>query len=95
MIKLKSKAQFIRALKENKENVTITTLEHFRNLQVGTTRAVGTVQSNAFTLITTKEDGQVFESWLYFAEIVVVDGLLHGKHNTETEKLIWQVNINE
>ena len=62
-----SKNMLKRKLRENKENLIFETIynEHKPEL-VGTRRKVSKVQSNAFSLLTKKENGEIIDSWTYF-----------------------------
>ena len=62
-----SKNMLKRKLRENKENLIFETIynEHKPEL-VGTRRKVNKVQSNAFSLLTKKENGETIDSWTYF-----------------------------
>lgn len=62
-----SKNMLKRKLRENKEKLIFETIynEHKPEL-VGTRRKVNKVQSNAFSLLTKKENGEIIDSWTYF-----------------------------
>ena len=64
---IKKKNMLKRKLKENKEGLIFETIynEHKPEL-VGTKRKVNKVQTNAFTLLTQKENGEIADSWTYF-----------------------------
>lgn len=69
---INSKNMLKRKLKEYKEKLTFETIynEHKPQL-VGTKRKVNKVQSNAFTLLTKKENGAIVDSWIYFDSVSV------------------------
>lgn len=64
---INSKNMLKRKLKEDKNKLTFETIynEHRPQL-VGIKRTVNKVQSNAFTLLTKKESGEIIDSWIYF-----------------------------
>ena len=81
---INSKNMLKRKLKENKEKLTFETIynEHKPEL-VGTKRKVNKVQSNAFTLLTKKENGEIVDSWTYFDSklVQVKDNILMYIYN--------------
>ena len=82
MIKINSMNELKTELKNNRGNVFFTTIVNETWLkQVGKTRQVGdtgTVQSNAFTLRTDRGD-IVVDSWLYFNDYTLKNGILEVK----------------
>lgn len=70
---IKNKNQLKIRLKENKESLIFETImnKHKPEL-VGTKRKANIVQTNAFTLLTTKNDGEVVDSWIYYSDTVQV-----------------------
>ena len=82
MIKINSMNELKRELKSNRENVFFKTIENTHwEQQVGKTRQVGIngiVHTNAFTLSTERGD-KVVDSWLYFNDYTLKNGLLVGK----------------
>lgn len=70
---IKNKNQLKKKLKENKENLIFETIMNIHKPQlVGTKRKANKVQTNAFTLLTTKENGEVVDSWVYYTDTVKV-----------------------
>ncbi len=70
---IKNKNQLKKKLKENKENLIFETIMNIHKPQlVGTKRKANKVQTNAFTLLTTKENGEVVDSWVYYTNTVKV-----------------------
>lgn len=82
MIKINSMNELKKELKNNRDNVYFKTIVNDTWLkQVGKTRQVGdtgTVQSNAFTLSTDRGD-IVVDSWLYFNDYTLKNGVLEAK----------------
>lgn len=70
---IKNKNQLKIRLKENKESLIFETImnAHKPSL-IGTIRKANIVQSNAFTLLTTKDNGDVVDSWVYYGDNVQV-----------------------
>lgn len=70
---IKNKNQLKIALKERKDNLIFETIMNRQKPQlVGTKRKANKVQTNAFTLLTTKENGEVVDSWIYYNDNVQV-----------------------
>lgn len=70
---IKNKNQLKKKLKENKENLIFETIMNIHKPQlVGTKRKANKVQTNTFTLLTTKENGEVVDSWVYYTNTVKV-----------------------
>lgn len=70
---IKNKNQLKKKLKENKENLIFETIMNIHKPQlVGTKRKANKVQTNAFTLLTTKDNGEVVDSWIYYTDTVKV-----------------------
>lgn len=82
MIKINSMNELKKELKNNRDNVFFKTIvnESYPH-KVGENRQVGdsgTVQSNAFTLLTDRGD-KIVNSWLYFNDYTLKNGLLEVK----------------
>lgn len=70
---IKNKNQLKIRLKENKESLVFETIMNKHKPQlVGTKRKANKVQTNAFTLLTTKENGDIVDSWIYYNDNVKV-----------------------
>ena len=64
---IKNRNQLKIRLKENKESLIFETIMNKHKPQlVGTQRKANKVQTNAFTLLTTKENGEIVDSWIYY-----------------------------
>jgi hypothetical protein len=86
---IKNKTELIKRLKENKESLLFETVNNHLNYQVGKKRQVGTVRSNAFTLLTDKNgDGILINSWIYFNHINVLNNLISYKNGPGIDILI-------
>ncbi len=70
---IKNKNQLKIRLKENKESLVFETIMNKHKPQlVGTKRKANKVQTNAFTLLTTKENGDIIDSWVYYNDNVKI-----------------------
>ena len=70
---IKNRNQLKIRLKENKESLIFETIMNKHKPQlVGTQRKANKVQTNAFTLLTTKENGEVVDSWTYYNDNVQI-----------------------
>ncbi len=70
---IKNRNQLKIRLKENKESLIFETIMNKHKPQlVGTQRKANKVQTNAFTLLTTKENGEVVDSWIYYNDSVQI-----------------------
>ncbi len=70
---IKNKNQLKIRLKENKESLVFETiLNRYKPELVGTKRTANKVQTNAFTLLTTKENGKVVDSWIYYNDNIKI-----------------------
>lgn len=70
---IKNKNQLKIRLKENKESLIFETIRNdVKPERIGTKRKANIVQTNAFTLLTTKNDGEVVDSWIYYSDTVQV-----------------------
>lgn len=70
---IKNRNQLKIRLKENKESLIFETIMNKHKPQlVGTQRKANKVQTNAFTLLTTKENGEVVDSWIYYNDNVQI-----------------------
>lgn len=82
MIKINSMSELKKELKNNRIGVFFKTIENENwAQQVGKIRQVGEngiVQSNAFTLTTDRGD-KIVDSWLYFNDYTLKNGLLESK----------------
>lgn len=64
---IKNKNQLKIRLKENKESLLFETIMNKHKPQlIGLQRKANKVQTNAFTLLTTKENGEIVDSWIYY-----------------------------
>lgn len=74
---IKNKNQLKIALKERKDNLIFETIMNRQKPQlVGTKRKANKVQTNAFTLLTTKENGEVVDSWTYYNYVEVKNNII-------------------
>lgn len=70
---IKNKNQLKIALKERKDNLLFETIMNLHKPElVGTKRKANKVQTNAFTLLTKKENGEIIDSWVYYSDTVQV-----------------------
>jgi len=70
---IKNKNQLKIRLKEDKESLVFETIMNKHKPQlVGTKRKANKVQTNAFTLLTIKENGDVVDSWVYYNDNVKI-----------------------
>jgi len=70
---IKNRNQLKIRLKENKESLIFETIMNKHKPQlVGTQRKANKVQTNAFTLLTTKENGEIVDSWTYYNDNVQI-----------------------
>ena len=92
---IKNKNQLKIRLKENKESLIFETImnKHKPEL-VGTQRKANKVQTNAFTLLTKKEDGEIVDSWIYYDMSVQVKDNIMSYLDTEGKPFI-QIRILE
>lgn len=75
---IRNKNQLKIKLREDKESLIFETImnKHKPNL-VGTRRKANIVQTNAFILLTTKENGEVVDSWIYYnGNVQVKDNIM-------------------
>ena len=81
---INSKNMLKRKLKEDKNKLTFENIynEHRPQL-VGIKRKANKIQSNAFTLLTKKESGEIVDSWVYFdsTSVQVKDNILMYIYN--------------
>ncbi len=75
---IKNKNQLKIRLKENKDSLLFETIRNdVKPERIGTQRKANKVQTNAFTLLTTKENGEVIDSWVYYnGNIQVKDNII-------------------
>lgn len=70
---IKNRNQLKIRLKEDKEGLIFETIRNdVKPERIGTKRKANKVQTNAFTLLTTKENGEVVDSWVYYSDNVQV-----------------------
>lgn len=70
---IKNRNQLKIRLKEDKESLIFETIRNdVKPERIGTKRKANKVQTNAFTLLTTKENGEVVDSWVYYSDNVQV-----------------------
>lgn len=70
---IKNKNQLKIRLKEDKESLVFETIRNdVKPERIGTKRKANKVQTNAFTLLNTKENGEVVDSWVYYSNNVQV-----------------------
>lgn len=70
---VKNKNQLKIALKERKDNLLFETIRNdVKPERIGTKRKANKVQTNAFTLLTTKENGEVVDSWVYYDQNIEI-----------------------
>lgn len=70
---IKNRNQLKIRLKENKESLIFETIRNdVKPERVGTKRKVGKVQTNAFTLLTEKENGEIIDSWTYYNDNIQI-----------------------
>lgn len=74
---IKNKNQLKNRLKEDKDSLVFITLKNpnFPEM-VGKARKVNKVQSNAFTLLTYKENGETEDSYIWYNQIKVKDNII-------------------
>ena len=70
---IKNKNQLKIRLKEDKESLLFETIRNDVKPQlVGTKRKANKIQTNAFTLLTTKENGEIIDSWIYYDQNIEI-----------------------
>ena len=71
---IKNKNQLKIRLKENKESLLFETIRNdVKPERIGTQRKVGKVQTNAFSLLTTKDNGEIINSWTWYNDNVKIE----------------------
>lgn len=71
---IKNKNQLKIALKERKDNLIFETIRNdVKPERVGTQRKANKVQTNAFTLLTKKENGEIVDSWTYYNSNIKIE----------------------
>lgn len=71
---IKNRNQLKIRLKENKESLVFETIRNdVKPERVGTKRKVGKVQTNAFTLLTKNDDGEIIDSWTYYNSNIKIE----------------------
>ncbi len=75
---IKNKNQLKIRLKENKDSLLFETIRNdVKPERIGTKRKANKIQTNAFTLLTTKENGEVVDSWIYYnSNIQIKDNIM-------------------
>lgn len=75
---IKNKNQLKIALKERKDSLIFETIRNdVKPERIGTKRKANKIQTNAFTLLTTKENGEVVDSWIYYnSNIQIKDNIM-------------------
>lgn len=92
---IKNRNQLKNRLKENKESLIFETILNIHKPQmVGTQRKVGKVQTNAFTLLTTKDNGEIVDSWIYYNDSVQIKDNIMSYLDTQGKPFI-QIKILE
>lgn len=92
---IKNKNQLKIRLKENKENLIFETIRNdVKPERIGTQRKVGKVQTNAFTLLTSKENGEIIDSWVYYNDNVKIEDNIMSYLNNQGNPFI-QIKILE
>ena len=79
---INSKNELKRKLKECKDKIKFKTIENHckEGFQVGILRDVGgKIQTNAFTIKTKKENGEIVDSWVYYEHIDVANNIITYK----------------
>ena len=70
---IKNRNQLKIRLKEDKESLIFETIRNdVKPERIGTKRKANKVQTNAFTLLTTKENGEVVDSWIYYDQNIEI-----------------------
>ena len=93
---IKNKNQLKIRLKENKDSLLFETIRNdVKPERIGTKRKANKIQTNAFTLLTTKENGEVVDSWIYYnSNIQIKDNIMSyfdNKGNPFTQIKIIEV----
>lgn len=71
---IKNKNQLKIALKERKDSLVFETIRNdVKPERIGTRRKVNKVQTNAFTLLTEKGNGEIVDSWTYYNDNVKIE----------------------
>ncbi len=75
---IKNKNQLKIRLKEKKDSLIFETIRNdVKPERIGTQRKANKVQTNAFTLLTAKENGEVVDSWIYYnSNIQIKDNIM-------------------
>ena len=79
---IKNKAELKRAINSGKRVVVTSTKNPFWPAMIGVDRNVSSHQSNAFTLATYRHGAWV-NSWLYYSDYDVRDGVIVSKTNPD------------
>lgn len=93
---IKNKNQLKIALKERKESLLFETIRNdVKPERVGIKRKANKVQTNAFTLLTEKENGEIVDSWTYYNDNIKIENniisYLDNKGNTFIQIRILEV----
>lgn len=92
---INSKKGLMKKLQEDKTSLEFKTISSIYGKNIGYTRQVEHVQTNAFTLLSKRENG-VVESWIYiFDKDVEVNNnhIYYYKHNEEHTKNNIEIDI--
>ena len=75
---IKNKNQLKIRLKENKDSLIFETIKNdVKPSLIGTKRKANIIQTNAFTLLTKKDNGEIVDSWIYYnSNIQVKDNIM-------------------
>ena len=79
-----NKNQLKKALKERKDTIKFKTIYNYakEGYQVGVLRNVGSkIQTNAFTIETQKDNGDIVDSWTWYDSIEVENNIITYKGN--------------
>lgn len=75
---IKNKNQLKIRLKENKDSLLFETIRNdAKPERIGTQRTANKIQTNAFTLLTKKDNGEIVDSWVYYSDgIIIQDNII-------------------
>jgi len=80
---INSKSKLLKRLRGDNSKIKFKTIENHckEGFQVGIVRECGSIiQTNAFTIKTRKDDGEIVNSWCYFSDINIKNNIIEYKN---------------